>query len=693
MAETIHTKLAPQSKQIVPLLEELTYFLEQYHFSPSILSQNIKALAKQLNGTGLRDDDLYRSGEVPRASNSPTSGPEYDYDTLGMIIAEAHSFGLSLRLGLSSMAWLSAVSSINGAVLTWLTELYRIPSRLSATFADDLRLARQSVLRTALETHFPSFPTRGFRAFGDSNPVVLSTHHVSWVSTLVSDIGLPQDCVRVGPNTLNDLAPNDVVVAVVWVLPDPTEPITWSETQTDALISFVQRTGAWLHAEGYDTVLMTSLPDSESNVVAQIADSVVVDASELLQIERFPSHVMFYRSVARTPPWSINSPTDLSLSVPEIHVEMPSSDRLHLELWFAIQLKGHAFLSRLVALSNSLCDQLYRRIGASSTIRILESSDKANTMLHIRYELQMPAVQSSALNSLSTDVAVDNTTEGEASSQATPTSATLFHSVPVDNEKVTEFLFRYVQNSSPAPLPLQLKRLNADGNLYILWDPLRCYHLHHLARGHIGSFADMILQQSSIITANLKCREVFEKLVQSHPSLVLQNVSPIDYVGLGAVRYRPELVSALEEEVGKQAQRWTSIIDELNLSILNELLQIHPLYYAASSTTGGKCIGLHLDSSEMTTEKVQYHVQLILETAARIEGEVRFLDRLGDLVKEGIKEAQDSIQRSKQQRTAEKGIVRALPLVGRVWNWWSPYKASVDGTNFDLLSESTNNPH
>jgi len=620
-----------------------------------------------------------------------------------MIIAEAHSFGLSLRLGLSSTAWLSAVTSINGAVLTWLIDLYRIPSHLSATFVDDLHLARQNVLRTALSAHFPTFSTRGFRAFGQSNPVVLSTHQVPWVSALVRDVGLPQDCIRVGPLALNELSSQDVVVAVFWVLPDPTEPITWSETQTDTLISFVQRTGAWLHAEGYDTVLMTSLPDSESNVVAQIADSLIVDASELLQIERFQSPVMFYRSVARTPP-SQNVSTETSLSESSsTHVEMPASERLHLELWFAIQLKGHAFLSRLVSISSTLCDQLYRRIGACSTIRILESSDKANTMLHFRYELQLPppAAQHANLTATSLQLPESSTntaTEGELSTEAnaesaTPLATTPFQTIPLDNEKVTEFLFHYVQNSSPTPLPLQLKRLNADGNLYILWDPLRCYHLHHLARGHIASISDMILQQSAIVTANLKCRELFEADVKQQPSLVLENTAPTDYVGLGALRYRPEFVSALEEEVGKQAQRWTAIIDELNFSILNELLQIHPLYYAATSTSGDKCIGLHLDSSEMTPDKVHYHIQLILETASRIEGEVRFLDRLGDLVKEGIKEAQESIQRSKEQRTAQKGIVRALPLVGRVWNWWSPYKASTGGTTFDLLSETDKIPN
>jgi hypothetical protein len=87
----------------------------------------------------------------------------------------------------------------------------------------------------------------------------------------------------------------------------------------------------------------------------------------------------------------------------------------------------------------------------------------------------------------------------------------------------------------------------------------------------------------------------------------------------------------------------------------------------------------------MTTEKVQYHIQLIMETATRIESDSFFLDRIGALVKDGIKDAQEAIQKSKQQRVQNMGVVRALPIVGRVWNWWSPYRANTEGKSYDLL--------
>lgn len=681
-AELLQSKLGENGKQIVPLLEELTYFLEQYHFTPSLLSQNIKILTKQPLPFRKNDDEIGSVEDRSLPSGFAGSVPAYDYETLGMIMSEAHSLSLSLKMGLSPMAWLSAVSSINGAVLTWLTHLYRIPNHLSASFIDNVQLTRQEILRTALCTHFPTYLSQGYRAFGSTLPVVLCTHLVPWIQTLINDMGLPQDSIRVGPTALDALAKDEVVVAVLWVLPDPTEPITWSDAQTDSLLAYVQKSGVWLHAEGYDTVLMTSLPDTSSNVIAQIADSLIVDASELVQVERFPSPTLFYRANPRSPP---NHPKDIEI-VPTL---ITASETLHLELWFATQLKGRHILSHLVSQANTLCEQLYRKVSPSPYLRILEPGDKQNSMLHIRFEMpsSLPYSSDSSESSKNSVNAKDGRQEPAITPSLLPTTVRS----PQEDERVTEYLFKYITSSSPTPLPLELRRLNADGKLYILWDPLRCYHLQHLARGHVYTLADMLVRQSSIIASTWACRSFFEAEVLKHSKcLTLVQTVPPDHIGLGALQYRPEFVSTLEAETGKEAARWTQILDELNLNILNELLQIHSLYYSGTTERGAHCLGIHLDSSEMTPEKVDYHIQLILETASRIEGDATFLNRVGELVKEGIQEAKDAIERSKVQRTAEKGVVRTLPIVGRVWNWWSPYKPNAEGTSFDLLSSAAN---
>lgn len=671
----------------MPLLEELTYFLEQYHFSPSLLAQNIKVLARQPLHMRRNEEETGSLEDRPLLSGYTSSVPAYDYETLGMIMSEAHSLSLSLKMGLSTTAWLSAVSSINGAVLQWLTTLYRIPIHLTAAFIDNLQLTRQELLRTALCTHFPDYATRGFRALGTSLPVVICTHLVPWIQTLVNDVGLPLDSIRVGPTALDELAADEVVVGVLWVLPDPTEPITWSDAQTDALIAYVQKSGVWLHAEGYDTVLMSSLPDPASNVIAQIADSLIVDASELVQVERFASPTLFYRPTPRRPP-TISKDVELRPAL------ISPSESLHLELWFATQLKGRHMLSQLVSQANTLCEQLFRKVSSNPFLKILEPGDKQNSMLHIRFEIpDAPLLESASSPSLET---ASNTSESASAGDAEPrpsqeTKRVAVPPLPQENERATEYIFKFIMNSSPTPLPLELRRLHADGQLYILWDPLRCYHLQHLARGHIQTLADMLTRQASIIASTWKCRSFFESEVRKHSNrLSLVRPVPLDPVGLGAVQYRPEFVSALEAETGKEAERWVPILDDLNINILNELLQIHPLYYSAMTERGAHCLGIHLDSSEMTHEKIDYHIQIILETASRIEGESSFLDRVAELVKEGIQEAKDAIERSKVTRTAQKGIVRTLPIVGRVWNWWSPYNTPSEGTSFDLLANSAN---
>lgn len=691
------SKLANNSKQIVPLLEELTYFLEQYNFTPSMLTQVISMPATQTSYRKRLEDDFSASSDDASSGESRAIGPAYDYETLCMIMTEARSFGMSLKLGMDQTAWLSATASVNSVVLRWLTDLYRIPPHLSASFVDDLSLARQNILRTALRTHFPTHATQGYRAFGAANPIVLCTHLVSWVSTLVSDVGLPQDAIRVGPLAMDQLSSNDVVVAVIWVLPDPTEPITWNEAQTDALIAFVEKKAVWLHAEGHDTILMTSLPDHKSNIVASIADSLIVDPSELLQVERFPQPTLFYRVTPRqltTPTRAFNTAAQAgtagtssnfvaealqaNAAAPTILVQ---SGSLHLELWFAAQLKGYKFLSNLVAICDSLCDQLYRRIGTCSSLVLLESNTKSNTTLHIRYENPKKSASS----------------EDQTKPKIDPVSGLpvltwpdkSYHSPPEDDEKVTEYLYQVIKNTFATPVPLELSRLSADGKLYLMWNPLKCYHAHHLTPAIVTSVGDLLVKQAVIITSTLACRPVFVQEVSKIAAFNLLHTNPTNYVGLGALRYRPDFVTSVESDAGKQADGWNAIVDDLNSDIFNELSQVHQLYYLADATDGRKALGLHLDSSEMTVEKLQYHIQLLHQTAARFEQESHFLDRIGALVKEGIKEAKETIERSKQQRANEKGVVRALPIVGRVVNWWSPFRPTASsGTSYDLLSAS-----
>lgn len=56
---------------------------------------------------------------------------------------------------------------------------------------------------------------------------------------------------------------------------------------------------------------------------------------------------------------------------------------------------------------------------------------------------------------------------------------------------------------------------------------------------------------------------------------------------------------------------------------------------------------------------------------------------ISELVQKGIREAEEQLQR---EMGAQKGLMRKIPVVGPLLNWWSPAAPSVSGRAFDLAS-------
>lgn len=59
-----------------------------------------------------------------------------------------------------------------------------------------------------------------------------------------------------------------------------------------------------------------------------------------------------------------------------------------------------------------------------------------------------------------------------------------------------------------------------------------------------------------------------------------------------------------------------------------------------------------------------------------------------EVVRKGIQEAQDQLQKANEERLLEEGVLRQIPVVGSVLNWFSPVQASQKGRTFNLTAGS-----
>lgn len=59
-----------------------------------------------------------------------------------------------------------------------------------------------------------------------------------------------------------------------------------------------------------------------------------------------------------------------------------------------------------------------------------------------------------------------------------------------------------------------------------------------------------------------------------------------------------------------------------------------------------------------------------------------------EVVRKGIQEAQVQLQKANEERLLEEGVLRQIPVVGSVLNWFSPVQASQKGRSFNLTAGS-----
>uniref|UniRef100_A0A8C7BT06 Uncharacterized protein n=1 Tax=Neovison vison TaxID=452646 RepID=A0A8C7BT06_NEOVI len=59
-----------------------------------------------------------------------------------------------------------------------------------------------------------------------------------------------------------------------------------------------------------------------------------------------------------------------------------------------------------------------------------------------------------------------------------------------------------------------------------------------------------------------------------------------------------------------------------------------------------------------------------------------------EVVRKGIQEAQVQLQKANEERLLEEGVLRQIPVVGSVLNWFSPVQASQKGRTFNLTAGS-----
>jgi hypothetical protein len=116
------------------------------------------------------------------------------------------------------------------------------------------------------------------------------------------------------------------------------------------------------------------------------------------------------------------------------------------------------------------------------------------------------------------------------------------------------------------------------------------------------------------------------------------------------------------------------------------------MYINAKTDDGHECIGVNIDTEPMTPALATKQVDLIYETAMKVELDMKIFDRVGEIVRQFVKETEATMKKESEELRSQTGLIRKIPIVGSMWNWWSPVRDPRKGKKFDLVATSLEEP-
>eukprot|EP00808_Paulinella_micropora_P031347 g39992.t1 len=222
----------------------------------------------------------------------------------------------------------------------------------------------------------------------------------------------------------------------------------------------------------------------------------------------------------------------------------------------------------------------------------------------------------------------------------------------------------------------------------------------------------VIVREMDLFVRAIELRDKFQQAINSHMDMlewvdprVLSADSP--WVGLGAFRCVPNFIRTKDIEEDEERQGYKENLRSINSQLL-ELLSGHEPnlfvegYFLESSSEEASaeqpeaemCIVVQTSSLLADPQSIARIIKMVSDCVGKVEFPEGVQQDLKEVITRGIEEAQQKLQDEAVGEVLNAdNLIRMLPVVGSVWNWWSPPEEARNqaiknrvGHNFDLRS-------
>ncbi|XP_037073747.1 pyridoxal-dependent decarboxylase domain-containing protein 1-like [Pollicipes pollicipes] len=555
------------------------------------------------------------------------------------------------------------LDQLTSDVTSWLAQLFRQPGMslfVPSPNCDSL----VAMVRMRLHARYSSYAAVGYEALYARPPVVYvsAACRPAAVTALMTSLGLPGGAVRQVPLSAAFGLAHAMDVAQLQRMMDEDESaqkvplLVMAHAGTPDLghvdnlrrvTELCRERGVWCHVTGPSLAALALAASRQPPMELTLGDSLSLELGAWLEVPCLAAVTLFRGPLA-------GQPAGLPPPAPTLLQVMP--------LWTALLSLGRRGVVERIHSALALAAAIECRVTAVPKLQLLSARPGKEVA---------PVADIDKLLSQSVNFTV-------VLESLSPVVVFRYNNDAVDDmaylDNLNSWLGQIMQRDLPE-VPIQLLDVAGSGfclRFSPLTEPCR-----PLEDDVLDEWAECLGQQIEILNATVHHRARFAELTAAGQ---LRAVPLLNWAGLGAVRYIPTHLQPLMEagvtDSGKED------INKLNTELLTKLKSTDSAFSLGDGEDGMVCIRFGMVTMDTDVDEL---CSLLLDLGGQIEESSRFLETMSEMLMKGIEEANQDLRKESEDQLWQEGVLRHVPLVGTIVNWWSPSpKPAVRGRRLDL---------